>query len=256
MSDVGYWRDRLQRFGHTGWSDAAVYAYDQRLRLAAIRGALDAMPDLEHDAALDYGCGVGDFCTMLAGRFTHVDGHDPVPEVLAAARARNGAPNVSYVDVLDPGGEPRYDLLLCVTVLQHITDDAELDALLKRLVASLRPRGAFVVLETFAGRSAAPQAATLKRRSATDLVSRFVAAGLWPVAEHGFYHPTEAPTPAFRRYREAWNVKLLGRLADRGWTLARRVLERRAAHAAATDDAFLDQLASPTRLIVFRREGL
>jgi 2-polyprenyl-3-methyl-5-hydroxy-6-metoxy-1,4-benzoquinol methylase len=254
MSDVGYWRDRLQRFGHTGWSDAAVYAYDQRLRLAAVARVLEAMPDLGHEAALDYGCGVGDFCTLLAGRFVRVDGHDPVPEVLAAARMRNAGRNIHYLDMPELG-VPRYDLVLCVTVLQHVTDDAEFDALARRLVASLRPGGACIVLETLAGRDDAPVARTLKRRTAVDLAGRFIAAGLWPVADHGFYHPTEAPTPAFLRYREAGITHLLGRFAGRGWAWAQRALDRRAARMAALDDSFLDQPASPTRLMVFRAEG-
>lgn len=254
MSDLGYWRERLQRFGHTGWSDAAVYAYDQRLRLAAVARVLESMPDLAHDAALDYGCGVGDFCTLLAGRFVRVDGHDPVPEVLATARTRNAGRNIHYLDAPELG-VPRYDLVLCVTVLQHVTDEAEFDALVRRLVASLHPGGACVVLETFAGRDDAPGAPTLKRRTAVDVAGRFIAAGLWPVADHGFYHPTEAPTPALQRYRAAAITRVLGRLAGRGWGWAQRLLDRRAARMAAADDAFLDQPTSPTRLMVFRTEG-
>lgn len=254
MTDTDYWRERLQRFGHTGWSDPAVYAYDQRLRLAAVASVLDAMPDLAHDSALDYGCGVGDFCTLLAARFARVEGFDPVPEVLEGARRRNAAPQVHYVDAPDLGAA-RHDLVLCVTVLQHVTDDAELDAVVHRLASSLRPRGAIVVLETLAGRADAPAATTLKRRTAVDLAGRFIAAGLWPVADHGFYHPSEAPTEAFRRYRDAWLTRGLARVAARGWGWALHALERRAARAAALDEAFLDQPDSPTRLMVFRPEG-
>lgn len=254
MNNLEYWRERLQRFGHTGWSDAAVYAYDQRLRLAAVARVLEGMPELAEEAALDYGCGVGDFCTLLARRFARVDGYDPVPQVLATARVRNAGPNIRYLDEPELG-VPRYDLVLCVTVLQHVTDDGELDALVRRLVASLRPGGVCVVMETFAGRDDAPVQPTLKRRTAVDVAGRFIAAGLWPVADHGFYHPTESPTPTYRRYRDAWSTKVLGRLAGRGWASAQRLLDRRAARMSTLDDAFLDQPASPTRLMVFRAEG-
>lgn len=255
MTEIGYWRERLRRFGHTGWSDAAVYAYDQRLRLAAVGRTLEGLPDLARGAALDFGCGVGDFCALLADRFERVDGHDPVPEVLEVARHRHAAANLRYLDRLALDGAPRYDLVLCVTVLQHVVDDAELEALLRRLAAALKPGGAFVVLETFAGRADAPAAATLKRRSANDLVARFAAVGLPLVSDRGFYHPSEAPTPAFRRYREGWAVRVLARLAGRGSAWAKRALEERAAQAAASDEAYLDQPASPTRLLVFRRES-
>ena len=33
MSSAAYWTERVRRYGHTGWSDAATYWYDQRLRL-------------------------------------------------------------------------------------------------------------------------------------------------------------------------------------------------------------------------------
>lgn len=251
MSDPAYWASRLRRFGHTGWADPAVYAYDQRLRLAAIGRAIDSMPDLAKDAALDFGCGVGDFCTLLAERFARVDGHDPVPQVLQAARERNAAANVHYLDVPELGVS-RYDLVLCVTVLQHVVDDAELQALVGRLAGSLRPGGAFVVLETFAGRAAAAETATTRRRRAEDVVRLVDAAGLRLTGEQGFYHPSEAPTPAFLRYRHAWATRVLSRMAALGSRRAQRVLARRAVRAAAADDAWLDQPDSPTRLMVFR----
>ena len=63
MSSAAFWSQRVRRYGHTGWSDAATYAYDQRLRLKAVSWLLKPMA-----AALDYGCGVGDFCALLATR--------------------------------------------------------------------------------------------------------------------------------------------------------------------------------------------
>jgi SAM-dependent methyltransferase len=253
MSELDYWRRRLQRFGHTGWSDAAVYAYDQRLRLAAIAATLGELTSLRREAALDYGCGVGDFCALLARSFVRVDGHDPVPEVLEAARRRHPARNIRWFDQHELDGTPRYDLVLCVTVLQHVTDDAELDTLLSRLAGALRPGGYFVVLETFAGRADASWAATLKRRRVDDLIARCAAAGLALQTQRGFYHPTEAPTPAFVRYRVAWPVRGMARAAGWGWVPARRWLERRAESAVQFDAAYLDQPDSPTRLLVFRR---
>mgnify|MGYP002684269118 CR=1 FL=1 len=110
MSGAAYWNQRIAQVGHTGWSDPAVYAYDQRLRLAAVRDAIAALPGGAHAAALDFGCGVGDFCALLAPRYGRVVGYDSADEVLRRARARHSAANIAYTGSLDEATGGRYDL--------------------------------------------------------------------------------------------------------------------------------------------------
>lgn len=254
MSGAPFWSERVRRYGHTGWSDAAVYAYDQRLRLVALRQWLDAQEFPRDAAALDFGCGSGDFSALLAERFDSVLGCDLSPAVLAVAARRKASPRIRYTADADAALTQRYALILCVTVLQHVVDDAELQVLLQRFAAALQPDGQVVVLETFA---AGPTAANgyLKRRTLESLVAAFAAAGLALRSQRGFYHPSESPTAAFLAYRRRPLVRLLSRLAP--WRLPRVSdwLDRIGAQAAEADRDAMDRAGSPTQWLVFGRSA-
>jgi len=250
LSDADFWSDRVRRYGHTGWSDAAVYAYDQPLRLAAFRKLLDARPGLQSTAALDFGCGSGDFCVVLAEHFTQVVGYDLSARVLAVAVQRNSGERIRYTIDRDEALGQRYALILCVTVLQHVVDDAELQALVRRLADALLPGGQVVVLETFAG--AQPAASDyLKRRTLAALEEVFADAGLVLRSQRGFYHPSERPTTAFLAYRSRLTVRLLARLTHWRVPLVPGWLHALAARFAQADHEALDQPDSPTQWLVF-----
>ena len=252
-SGRSFWEARLRRFGHTGWAEAATYLYDQRLRLKAVGDVLAArsMTTRPH-LALDYGCGVGDFTRLLARRFAQVVGFDVSAQIIGRALQLNPAPNIRYTaQTADVFVDAAFDLILSITVLQHVTDDTDLQRLLDTMAAALAPGGAVLVLETFALRE--QLAGHTKRRTVDGLAALFRNSGLNLTSDQAFYHPTEAPTPAFTRYRRQWRTRLLSRLA--GWRVpgARQVLGRLAQRAAQHDTAYLDQARSPTRLLVFER---
>ena len=252
-SSRSFWEARLRRFGHTGWAEAATYLYDQRLRLKAVGDVLAARPmTTRQHLALDYGCGVGDFTRLLAQRFEQIVGFDVSAQIIGRALQLNSAPNIRYTaQTADVFTDAAFDLILSITVLQHVTDDTDLQRLLDTMAAALAPGGAVLVLETFALREQV--AGHTKRRTVDGLVMLFRNSGLHLKSDQAFYHPTEAPTPAFTRYRRQWRTRLLSRLA--GWRVpgARRVLGQLAQRAAQHDTAYLDQTSSPTRLLVFER---
>ncbi|HJV60128.1 MAG TPA: class I SAM-dependent methyltransferase [Albitalea sp.] len=255
MADAAYWSQRLARYGHTGWSDLAVYAYDQRLRLKAIERVLfdpAASESRAHRRALDYGCGVGDFSALLAMRFEQVLGYDLSADIVRRAAESHPLPNVRFTQDADEAWAQMHDLILCVTVLQHVVDDDELERLLRRFVGSLEPGGRVVVMETLADSEL--HGGYLKRRTLDRLLGQFRQVGLSCIARHDFYHPSEAPTPAYARYRARPAVRLLARLANWRVPRAGRLLHRIARRAADADDAFLDRRASPTKILVFARE--
>lgn len=254
MSTADFWSARVRRHGHTGWSDAAVYAYDQPLRLAALRQLLPAEPQRLPGAALDFGCGTGDFCALLAERYAQVIGHDLSPQVLAVAAQRHPPGAIRYVADVDQALAQPYALILCVTVLQHVVDDTELQALLRRFASALQPDGRVVVLETFAAERPAANE-YLKRRTVASLVAASAAAGLVPHSRRGFYHPSESPTPAFLAYRRRPVVRLLSRLAHWRLPLVRGWLERLGATAARADRDAMDRAGSPTQWLVFERSA-
>jgi len=154
-----YWEDRARRFAGEGAGLAAVCAYgmpefynraidlEQRLALA---------PWLKIPAGsrvLDVGCGVGRWSRLLAARGANVTGVDISSTMIEEARRRalrEGVADrcrfhVSDISALDVQGE--FDLVLGVTVLQHILDPRALRDALQKLSSRVDANGRIVLLE-------------------------------------------------------------------------------------------------------------
>jgi SAM-dependent methyltransferase len=163
-----YWEDRARRFAGEGAGLAAVCAYgmpefynraihlEQRL---ALRRWLDVTPGTR---VLDVGCGVGRWSRLLAARGATVTGVDLSPTMIAQAQRRATAEGVADrcrflvqdLAKLDAGAQ--FDVVLGVTVLQHILDPDLLRAAVLRMSAHLAPGGRMVLLE------AAPRASVTR----------------------------------------------------------------------------------------------
>jgi 2-polyprenyl-3-methyl-5-hydroxy-6-metoxy-1,4-benzoquinol methylase len=161
-----YWEQRARRFAAQGDGLAAVCAYGMPSfynwqihcsQYLALRPWLQPHPGTR---VLDIGCGVGRWSRLLAARGAHVTGIDLSPTMITIARQRTESVGLSErcrymvqdLAQLDAGGP--YDLILGVTVLQHILDPARLRRALSRMAAHLAPGGRMVLLE------AAPAQAT------------------------------------------------------------------------------------------------
>ena len=129
-----------------GFYNRAIH-FTQRLALA---------PWLRVDAGtrvLDVGCGVGRWSRLLAARGAEVTGVDLSPTMIGEARRRAAAAGlagrcrflVQDSAALDAGGP--FDLVLGVTVLQHILDPQALRAAVERIARHVAPRGRIVLLE-------------------------------------------------------------------------------------------------------------
>lgn len=156
-SPAAYWESRARRFAARGRGLAAVCSYGMP---AFYNAAIDLgqrlalRPWLRPAAGLrvlDVGCGVGRWSCLLAARGARVTGVDLSPQMISVARRSAAARGVSCrflvgdVTALELGAE--FDLVLGVTVLQHLVSDAELDRALARLVRRLAPGGRLVLLE-------------------------------------------------------------------------------------------------------------
>jgi len=155
----GYWEDRARRFAAEGEGLAAVCSYGmpafynrmihfcQRL---ALQPWLRVRPGTR---VLDVGCGVGRWSRMLAARGARVTGIDLSPTMVAQASrrassqgiARNCRFLVQDLAALDAG--EKFDVVLSVTVLQHILEPAALRSALQRMVEHLAVNGTLIVLE-------------------------------------------------------------------------------------------------------------
>lgn len=154
-----YWEERAQRFAGEGAGLAAVCAYgmpefynraiqlEQRL---ALRPWLNVKPGTR---VLDVGCGVGRWSRLLAAKGASVTGVDLSPTMIAQAKLRAAAEGVADrcqfrvqdLSKLDVGGQ--FDVVLGVTVLQHILDPGLLRAAVRRMTAHLAPDGKMILLE-------------------------------------------------------------------------------------------------------------
>lgn len=246
MTTEGYWNARVIRHGHPGWVDAAVHAYDQRLRRKALFEFL-ARSELRRGCALDYGCGTGFFSRALAETFDEVVATDLSSAALTVAR-RNAPPNVRLMslDAFDSAAfDRRFDAIVSITVLQHIMDDAALTQLIRRFRGDLASEGLCFVLESFVRSSQA----YIRSWSEAEMTSLFSNAGFVLTDRHAFPHPQIAPTATYQAYRHSTRVRVLSRLAR--LPFARRTLESYADTLVSADSPRTDQ-PTPTAVLVFR----
>jgi len=154
-----YWEDRAQRFAVEGDGLAAVCAYGMPrfynklidfCQRRALEPWLKAAPGTR---VLDVGCGVGRWSRLLASRGAYVTGVDLSPTMIAEAERRTedcGLASRCRFIVQDSAGlevAGPFDLILCVTVLQHMLDVGSLRSALRRMALNLAPGGRLVVLE-------------------------------------------------------------------------------------------------------------
>jgi SAM-dependent methyltransferase len=106
---------------------------------------------------LDLGCGVGRWSRLLAARGATVTGVDISPTMIDEARRRARREGVAdrcrfhVSDIANLGVEGEFDLVLGVTVLQHILDPNALSATLLAMRSRVAAGGCIVLLEAAPG---------------------------------------------------------------------------------------------------------
>ena len=186
-----YWEERARRFATEGDGLAAVCSYGmpafynrvihycQRL---ALEPWLRVRPGT---SVLDIGCGVGRWSRELASRGARVTGIDLSPTMIAEAKRRATAQGVAEhcrflvqdLAVLDAG--QRFDLVLSVTVLQHILEPQGLRAALQRMVDHLTEGGTLILLEAAPNRAVANcDTSIFRARQRSDYLRLFADCGL------------------------------------------------------------------------------
>jgi 2-polyprenyl-3-methyl-5-hydroxy-6-metoxy-1,4-benzoquinol methylase len=149
----------------------------------ALRPLIDAVR--AGDRVLDYGCGVGRWSRALARRGATVTGVDFSGAMLAQARARTAAAGLapfcdfveSDVTALELGR--RFDIVIGVTVLQHVLGEDRLRAAANRLAQHLEPGGRLIMLEAAPCEPrACAETETFRVRTLKAYVAAIEAAGL------------------------------------------------------------------------------
>jgi SAM-dependent methyltransferase len=211
-TDHEYWEERTRLYGAraAGYSDAAMDAYEDRLRRSAIERLVGGG---EGRRLLDAGCGSGRWSIRLAEAGWVVTGADISHRLLALAPS---APNVTYVqssiqDLDLPNAS--FDAILSVTVLQHITDETSFDAAIDNLMRMLRPSGMVAVLEYAPLRVFGSMPGYMRARSRGQWVRAFTSRGCRLRAETGVrflgHGPYMLAVKLARRLRPATNNETL-----------------------------------------------
>ncbi len=156
---LSYWEERARRYAGEGTGLRAVCSYGMPLfynhgihwcQRLALRPWLGVEPGTR---VLDVGCGVGRWSLELAARGARVVGIDLSPTMVRVASERAEREGRGTTCEFRQGDVTRlevdgpFDLILAVTVLQHLRDDLELDRAFTRLSSLLGPRGRLVLLE-------------------------------------------------------------------------------------------------------------
>ena len=254
MERASFWDERVKTFGHTGWSNPMIYAYDQAARINAIEQVLSEI-SLPQELALDFGCGVGDFSNRLSHRFQSVMACDISQTALEKATQRNGRNNIHYCLPEEIGcKEGQLSLFLSITVLGHIMQDSELEVLLSKAHGWLHEGGAIVALE-FAPEQIPSQSSDYQKFRAFDAWKNIFDAQGFELAHYwGFYHPTLAPCRSFTNYKNKVNVRFW-RILNRFFKVSHR-FENIADHVVrnAQDYYWPGTLQDPMKIMVFKKK--
>ena len=156
---TAYWDARAERFASRGRGLGAVCSYGmpwfyngsihlfQHLALRRwLRGA-------SGKRVLEIGCGVGRWSRRLARSGALVTGIDLSRQMILRARERAAAEGLGercrflVADASAPAVAGRFDLILGVTVLQHILDPIHFENAVAALADHLAPDGRIILLE-------------------------------------------------------------------------------------------------------------
>lgn len=202
-----YWNQRAAQFGHTGHSEPFYYCFDQQARLFAIQQTLKGING-QKKAALDFGCGSGDFIELLHSQYGFVLGYDISDAMVQQTKKRFNQLNIAITNNEEVLIAPNtgFDLVLTVTVLQVLSKD-ELSNTLKQLSQLLSPTGKIVSLESFASlehRQKEPE-----KTVEADWFEALAQNNLRVVSTIGFYNPVLLPTLSWHLYNHNPLLRLL-----------------------------------------------
>ncbi len=209
-----YWERRARQFAPQGRGLAAVCsygmpgfynAYIEHTQRRALLPWLDECVRRPGRRALDLGCGVGRWSLELATRGYDVTGVDVSPSMIAraerVARQRGVRCTFEVADLNTLRLARQFDLIVCVTVLQHVLDPRQAAQGIERLAAHLAPGGRAILLEAAPSRpSDRCNTAVFCARTVQWYRQALQDAGLRVIAESGV-DPMPFKTWLLPRYR-------------------------------------------------------
>jgi len=201
-----FWINRYEKLGHTGWRDPIFYTYDQIERLALISEELFQL-NVVSDKVLDFGCGTGDFSKLLLKNGGKIWGYDLYVE--PDIKHPNFKYIKNYTNIKSP--DFQMDLILSVTVLDHILDDAEFKQELVNFRRVISDQGYLIMLEYAMD---APHNNNNKYQAfrTVDKWQQQLSVSGWKILSmKPIPHPLIAPSLGFSWYKNRFPVYLIGK---------------------------------------------
>jgi 2-polyprenyl-6-hydroxyphenyl methylase/3-demethylubiquinone-9 3-methyltransferase len=126
------------------WSDDIRWVRTLKNMVPGRLRYFDKLIDWREKAVLDLGCAGGFMAEALDDRGAHVVGIDPAEEAIIAARSHAQGRDIVYdvgVGEALPYHDGRFDAVVCVDVLEHVSD---LNRVLRETTRVLKPGGLFL----------------------------------------------------------------------------------------------------------------
>ncbi|MCI0434460.1 MAG: methyltransferase domain-containing protein [Gemmatimonadetes bacterium] len=182
MSEATY--DRLWK---TVWGDIQRLGPVHR---HSIRLLLKTVSSLDVRTILDVGCGNGEVLAALAQSERYVlAGTDISGEALALAATRVPGATFSLLDIERDTLPTRYDLVICLQVIEHLVDD--IAAI--RNIAAMSSRLVFLASMQGRMRASELEIGHVRNYTKTELGRKMELAGLRVVRIHGWGFPFYSP---------------------------------------------------------------
>jgi SAM-dependent methyltransferase len=147
-----YWSARYSKFGATLTGPGCVgldeegNQEDYESKWSHIMASLRNHGDPTAKSLLDAGCGVGAFTTRFVAQGYSVSAVDFAQNAVDLARRRIGEQVKWYIEPLDTFSPGRtYDVVACIDVLFHITDDKLFERTLANLATLVSRTGILVI---------------------------------------------------------------------------------------------------------------
>jgi SAM-dependent methyltransferase len=202
-----FWKLRLQTVGHTGWLDPKIYSFDQICRLHVFESWL-ASKRLRPGTGFEFGCGTADFSRLLNKKGWNMVAYDKF------IAPKYQAPSFRFINsVAGEEFSAAFDLLVSVTVLDHLVDDDEFVQTLQRFRTMIRPDGRFFFLE-YSPASEADRSSYQALRSMPVWIRALEIAGFSVTEVIPFFHPMHAPVPAWSTYEQMGLTKITSRYGN------------------------------------------
>jgi len=145
-----FWDNRVEKYGElsTGYLDRNFYEYDDSLRWSLFRKSVTKK---KGSKILDVGCNHGRWSYKMYDLGFKIYGFDISSKAIELAKKNKGKRKIEffYSKAVDIKFEKNYfDVIVSVTVLQHILDKKEFEKSLKKLIDITKKGGEIFLIES------------------------------------------------------------------------------------------------------------